>query len=392
MSARLWRWAAGPWLAATLASGAACQTADPEWGLKLTGLAGTPIAGGSAHSSRWTVEPSLKFERGAWAARADVRLRQLDQAGDHEDRVDLREFSVARRGDESTLTVGAQQVNWGRMDLLRVTDAVNPVDQQDLFYEDLPEAKLALGMLNWEWQRDSTSVQLLVAPQVAVDRLPSAAAGLPIQARRPAASARTATYAARYGFEYGGWNTDLVAIRGWQPAPSLVPVRVAGGVHLEPVLYRQDSAGFSADRPFGGVVLRVEGQVAKARPYDAAPYPDHAVRHLETLGIGADLHPGSWLLATQVIVQRQSGEGPATTAYLSAIVQRKWLQDRLALRATHLRETKAGSSWTSLQATYELSAHQEAKLQADWFSGNANETFGALAARSRLAASIRMPF
>jgi hypothetical protein len=283
------------------------------------------------------------------------------------------------------------------MDILRVTDIVNPLDQHDLFYEELPEAKLALWMLNAEWQHESQTVQFVVAPQVAIDRIPRHVAGLPVQVTKPSASLENATYAVRYGFEAAGWNADLVAIRGWQTTPPLVPVINADGPRLEAALFRQNSVGFSADRPFGGVVLRVEGLYARTTPHDPPAGLSPGAQRLATLASGVDIRSGPWFFAGQVIAQRNldatAGVGtPESNAYVSGIVQRKWMQDRLTTRALYIRETHFGSSWASLQGTYEMSPNQEVRLQADWFRGEPNEPFGAFANRSRVAASLRLAF
>lgn len=392
---RLLKACAGHALAAvvTLAGAWNASAAEPQWNLELSGLAGTPIDDGKRASSRFVVEPSMKLDSGAWTFRADARLRRLDLDGERTTRADLRDLTLGWRGSDATLTIGAQQINWGRMDLLRVTDAVNPVDQGDLFLEDLPEAKLAVWMANWEWQRDDRSVQLIVAPHATLDRFATSFGGLTVQARQPDTTARTATVAARYGFAASGWNTDLVAIHGWQTTPELALVSGADGAlswRTQPS--RQDSVGLSADRPFGRWVLRVEGQAARTKPYEPMPGSPSSRRRSASLGIGADLTEGAWFFAAQAIAREAPDETPPHVAYVSAIVQRKWLQDRLALRGVHLRETDTGSSWTSIQARYELSPNQELRLQADRFAGEPGQPFGAYAGRSRIALSLRARF
>ncbi|HEU0201502.1 MAG TPA: hypothetical protein VFR86_13845 [Burkholderiaceae bacterium] len=373
------------------------QAAEPEWGFKATALGGAPIDEGAGHSARVTLEPSVKVKGSPLELRAHARLRYLDQVDDERADADLRELTAAWRGGDASLTVGAQQVNWGRMDILRVTDVVNPIDRHDLFYEELPEAKLASWMVNAEWQHESQVVQFVAAPHVAIDRVPRRLGGLPVQITRPSASLDNATYALRYGFEVAAWNADLVAVRGWQTSPELFPVVDASGLRLQGALFRQNSAGFSADRPFGSIVLRVEGLYARVTPHDLPAGFGLTAQRLVTLAGGADLRSGSWFFAGQVIAQRNldaaAGFGaPRNNAYVSGIVQRKWLQERLTTRALHIRETHFGSSWTSLQATYELSPHQEVRVQADWFRGQPTEPFGAFADRSRVAASLRLAY
>jgi hypothetical protein len=377
-------------LSAAALVAAACTgalAADPEWGLKATGLAGAPLAAGEGHSARVAVEPSLKWKLPSVDLKGSVRLRWLEQQRDHRSDADVRELTASWRGAKTTFKLGAQQVNWGRMDVLRVTDIINPVDQHDLFYEELPEAKLALWMVNGEWQDGGKSLQVVATPQVPVDRLPARIAGLPVSIARPANSLAHSTVALRYGFEAAGWNADLVAIRGWQSTPLLRP----SGASLQGSLARQNSIGFSADKPLGSTVLRLEGLYARATPED----PGLTTQRSISLGAGLDLRTGPWFFATQVIAQNNPDAiagTPETTAFLSAIVQRKWLQDRLSGRALHIRETAFGSSWSSLQASYELSANQLVQLQSDWFQGDPTAPFGGFRGRSRIAASMRLQF
>ena len=386
-----WRPLSAAALLAAACTGA--QAADSEWGLKVTGLAGAPLANGDGRSERVAVEPSLKWKGPLLELRSSVRLRWLEQERERRSDADVRELTAAWRGSKATFTVGAQQVNWGRMDILRVTDVINPVDQHDLFYEELPQAKLALWMANWEWQNGGQTVQVLVTPQVPVDRLPSRVAGLPVNVVSPANSLANSTVALRYGFEAAGWNADLVAIRGWQSTPLLRPAPSATGVSLQGSLARQNSIGFSADKPLGSTVLRLEGLYARATPED--PGPGLTAQRSVSLGAGLDMRAGPWFFATQVIAQQNLDAiagTPQRSAFVSAIVQRKWLQDRLSGRALHIRESAFGSSWSSLQVSYELSAHQLVQLQSDWFRGESTAPFGGFRGRSRIAASMRLQF
>ncbi|HEY2928380.1 MAG TPA: hypothetical protein VGJ65_16025 [Albitalea sp.] len=387
-----------PWrpLSAAALVAAACTgalAADPDWGLKATGLAGAPLADGEGRSARVAVEPSLKWKLPSVDLKGSVRLRWLEQEREQRSDTDVRELTATWRGARTTFALGAQQVNWGRMDILRVSDIVNPVDQHDLFYEELPQAKLALWMANWEWQEGGQSLQVIATPQVPVDRLPARVAGVPVNVARPANSLAHSTLALRYGFEAAGWNADLVAIRGWQSTPLLRPALGATGVSLQGSLARQNSIGFSADKPLGGTVLRLEGLYARATPED--PGLGLTTERSASLGAGLDLRTGPWFFATQVIAQQNFDAiagTPERTAVVSAIVQRKWLQDRLSGRALHIRESAFGSSWSSLQASYELSAHQLVQLQSDWFRGESTAPFGGFRGRSRVAASMRVQF
>lgn len=369
---------------------------EPEWGLKLTGLISTPWKSNLQHSIRATAEPSLKqalTERLTF--RAHARLRWLKQQGQRHSDVDLRELTVEWRRNDSLITIGSQQLNWGRMDILRVIDVINPVDQQDLFLQELPEAKLSLWMLNWEWAYGTNTLQVIIAPQPALDRLPSSLEGLPIITHRPRSTLNSTTYALRYGFEAAGWNGDIIAVRGWKTMPTLIPVSNLNGGSLEAVFSRQDSIGFSADKPIGGVVLRIEGLYAKTIPFGTFANDTLQSQRGISLGIGLDVRSGDWAYAAQAITQQKistQSKSSENNAYLSIIAQRKWLQDRLAFRVIHIRETSYGSSWTSLQTAYEVSPQNDLVFQIDKFQGRPTEPFGSFANRNRVAMTLRHVF
>lgn len=391
---RVARCAAWPLLVASLLLAQGARASEASWGLKSTVLVGAPIADAGDRSSRLTLEPSLKWQGQGVELRARERLRRVAGAGAHRGDADLRELTAAWRRDDITLTLGAQQLNWGRMDILRVTDVINPVDTHDLFYEELPEAKLALWMANLEWQGEGQTLQFIVSPQVPVDRLPFQVMGLEVQTKRPSTSMSNATVAVRYGIEAAGWNADVLALHGWLSAPTLQPVIDATGLKLSGRLARQTGVGFSADKPIGPAVVRLEALYARVRPEAEVTSVASASRTQASLGLGVDVRHGAWFVAAQAIAahDRSTTLGSGNNTYLSLIVQRKWLQDRLAGRALLIRDSRAGSSWSSLQLAYELTANQMLQLQCDRFDGAPGTPFGAFSGRSRIAASVRMQF
>jgi hypothetical protein len=381
--------AAGVGCAAEAQAGAGAG-AEIETRVTLRGVAGAPVAQGEGGSARLSAEPLLVVKRGDWELRAQPRLRWLRMAGQERRDLDWRTLAVQWRAGDHQLSLGAQQVNWGRMDLVRVSDTLNPIDQHDLFHEELPEAKLALWMLNWEWQRDDQTLQLVLTPQVPMDRLVSPLQGLPVHTERPAASWRNASVGLRYGFALAGWNADLVAVHGWRSMPTLALARDTHGLRLQGRPERQDSLGFSADKPLGPAVLRLEGVFMRS---PGSAVAGGLARRELALGTGLDLSPGDWFVAAQLIAQRRLDDRPDAlaardTGYASLVLQRKWLQDRLSTRLTHLQDLRGGSSWSALRVAWELDAHTVLLAQADVFRGRADEALGAFRARSRVALGL----
>ncbi len=60
-------------------------------------------------------------------------------------------------GDDISFRIGRQQVVWGRTDLFRVLDVINPVDfSQQNIYEELEDARIPMGIFNMEYHAGAT--------------------------------------------------------------------------------------------------------------------------------------------------------------------------------------------------------------------------------------------
>ena len=62
-------------------------------------------------------------------------------------------------GDEINFRIGRQQVVWGRTDLFRVLDQINPIDFSiQNIYEEFEDSRIPLGIFNMEWRLGGVSV------------------------------------------------------------------------------------------------------------------------------------------------------------------------------------------------------------------------------------------
>ncbi len=62
-------------------------------------------------------------------------------------------------GDEINFRIGRQQVVWGRTDLFRVLDQVNPIDFSiQNIYEEFEDSRIPLGIFNVEWRLGGTQI------------------------------------------------------------------------------------------------------------------------------------------------------------------------------------------------------------------------------------------
>ena len=62
-------------------------------------------------------------------------------------------------GDELNFRIGRQQVVWGRTDLFRVLDQINPIDFSiQNIYEEFEDSRIPLGIFNVEWRLGGTRI------------------------------------------------------------------------------------------------------------------------------------------------------------------------------------------------------------------------------------------
>ncbi|MFT4583233.1 MAG: hypothetical protein ACI915_002578 [Gammaproteobacteria bacterium] len=62
-------------------------------------------------------------------------------------------------GDELNFRIGRQQVVWGRTDLFRVLDQINPIDFSiQNIYEEFEDSRIPLGIFNVEWRLGGTQI------------------------------------------------------------------------------------------------------------------------------------------------------------------------------------------------------------------------------------------
>ena len=136
---------------------------NPNEGLKFLGKDAhdTPYGGGVlAYPSR----PCDDDSRGCLDDYMDADLDEL-RMPDFNDNLDfLRELYIDAtipfsNGDELGLKLGRQQVVWGRTDLFRVLDIINPVDfSANNIYEELEDARIPMLMLTAEYRMGYTGV------------------------------------------------------------------------------------------------------------------------------------------------------------------------------------------------------------------------------------------
>jgi hypothetical protein len=86
--------------------------------------------------------------------------------------LELRELYVRTQAGSTYLTLGKQQVVWGKADGLKVLDVVNPQDYREFVLDEFDDSRIPLWMVNAEIPVKSATLQLLWIPDLTYHDLP----------------------------------------------------------------------------------------------------------------------------------------------------------------------------------------------------------------------------
>lgn len=136
---------------------------NPNQGLRVLGDRWHPVGQGVAFGV--PVRPCSEDRRGCVNFGGYGNLGSGDLAwSDFNRRLDaLREFTVSNTlplagDDQLFVKIGRQQVVWGRTDLFRVLDVINPVDySRNNIYDELEDIRFPMWIATAEWRMGATS-------------------------------------------------------------------------------------------------------------------------------------------------------------------------------------------------------------------------------------------
>jgi hypothetical protein len=280
---------------------------------------------------------------------------------------ELRAAHLTWAGDWGSFRLGHQQVAWGRADLFRLLDIVNPWRFPDALYDDLADARepiwmgnleLAVGMLEW---------QLLAGIN---DRLDSLDPGYPNPGLLDTSQPRLNHPEPFGGVKAGVLLGDLALNLYYLNQADLSPVgSLSSPGPLNLFERRRRMMGISADWPIGSAVLRLEAASSDTETVDARLKPVDQNR--QQLLMGMDFQPGGWLISPQLYLENQDRAaydlGDTTRRFGSLLVSRRLFQDQLEVKALGALELGGDEYWLSLRLGYTVNDHVELRVHGDWF-------------------------
>ncbi|WP_435103181.1 hypothetical protein [Arhodomonas sp. AD133] len=340
----------------------------------------------------------------------------------HEDRIEpdtyekasIRRLELSRDSLDWSVSLGKQNVVWGKMDAFPLLDVVNPRDTREFVLDDEVRTRMPLWLGTASYYRGDQEIQVVLVPDLETGRVPDRDARFdPTQGRLPVGVELDLESVAepdetpdnwevgvKWTGRAGPWELSALAYRGWSNQPVyFTEISGANTLRVTPRAVRQSLFGISGDAPYGSTVWRFE-LLYTPNGYrsfiDANGVPVQREQDAVHAALGMDWTPNNWLIGGQVFHFEDDGE-PANLAmpsgnYASGVIERYWLQRRLKLRVFTMVGLDQTDHWVTAELRYRLHGRYELTVGGDWLGGDQDGFFGQFDDGDRLTAEISVQF
>jgi len=334
--------------------------------------------------------------------------------------LELRELYLERDFRRAFLTLGKQQVVWGKADGIKLLDLVNPQSFREFILPPFDESRIPLWTVNLEIPVSPVTAQLLWVPDTTVHDLPEDGApfeihssvlvpsnplNLPLRlehADRPKSFFKDGDAGLRLSGSARGWDLTFNYLYHYLDVP--VPRRSVSvgpeglSIVVTPEYERTHVIGMSFGNSFGAFTLRGEAAaftdryVATNDVFDA----DGIVRGeeysyvlgLDWFGLGAETFVSAQLLQSIVpglpaLAVREELESIATF-----LLRREFADSAGVAQTMLLMDVARGDGLARGRVGYQLSNHVTVAVGIDWFFGQNSGIFGQFDDRDRIVLEI----
>ncbi len=374
-----------------------------------------------------TVKPEIEIDLGR-----DARLTAVGRIrSDAEDHIDadndtdaeLREFYVETAIGRSFLTLGKQQVVWGKADGLKVLDVVNPQEWREFILDDFDESRIPLWTVNAEIPINDVTLQLLWIPDQTYHAfaqrgdqyqftspllVPQPPVGVDVifsAEERPNNTLQDADWGARLSAFWNGWDLTFNYLYHYNDQPVLY--RQLSMTTSEPVATitpryeRSHLIGTTFSNAFGDLTLRGEVGYSLDRyisTNDAAD-SDGVVKTNElAYVIGLDWFGVSdTLLSMQLFQSRLDNATPGMLrdeqeTTLTFLARHDFMNETLSTELLWIHNTDFDDGVARPRVTYQINDEITAGVGADIFYGDPDGLFGQFKKHDRVITSIEASY
>ena len=335
--------------------------------------------------------------------------------------IELREFYIATVVGDTFLTIGKQQIVWGKADGLKVLDVVNPQDFREFILDGFDDSRIPLWALNAEIPIQDLTLQIVWLPDPTYHQIPDPGATfefvsnvptLPPSVQviqhdpdRPTNHITDSDVGARLSAFLGGWDLTLNYLYHYDDLPVFFRTISSGPggpvVTVNPAYGRTHLVGGTFSNAFGDFTSRGELGYLSNRFMSTQNAADvdgvHETGEVSYV-IGLDYFGFSETLLSVQFFQSVLHDDTAQLLRgrlennISVLAQRDFANDTYTLSTTWIHNTNDGDGVIRPRLTHEFRDNVNPWIGADIFYGTKNGLFGQFGETSRVVFAVEWGF
>jgi len=392
-------------------------TANIEWGYS--------TEENSTEKLATTLQPEIEIDLGR-----KIKLTAIGRIrSDAENRIDttgstdseLREFYIETEIGRSFLTLGKQQIVWGKADGLKVLDIVNPQSWREFILDDFDNSRTPLWALNSEIPIADLTLQLLWLPDQSYheyatgsDRYtftsprlvprPPPDVNISMQAaQRPDRTIQDADWGARLATFRKGWDLTLNYLYHYDDRPALLrqlSITTNGPLAtITPRYQRSHLIGSSFSNAFGDLTLRGEVGYTTDRYISSNAIADiDGVVKTDELSyvIGLDWFGFSdTFISTQLFQSHLNNHQPGIlrdkrNTTITALLRQDFYNETVTAELLWLHNLDLDDGLARPKLSYQMNDNTTLWLGADIFYGDQQGLFGQFKERDRFVSAVEI--
>ena len=337
--------------------------------------------------------------------------------------LELRELYLQGNFGDTFLTLGKQQVVWGKADGLKVLDIINPQSFREFILDDFDNSRIPLWTVNIERNIADWDLQFLWIPDQTYHALPNLSAtyaftspelvpvaspGVQVnieQARRPNNILLDSDVGLRATTFWKGWDITFNYLYQYNNLPVLrQDLSIKGGnpiVTVTPEYERTHVFGSTFSNAFDGWVVRGEiGYFTEHYFIGKNPVHNQGVVKSPELHyvLGLDWNaPWDVLLSGQLIQSWVINDADKITrdtldTTFTGLVRRNFMYDTLIAEVLFIANTNNGDGIIRPKISYEWQDNIKTWLGADIFYGDRQGVFGQFDRNDRVVVGVEISY
>ena len=328
------------------------------------------------------------------------------------DRVEaeLREFYFDIKIRKSYLTLGRQQIVWGKADGLRIMDLVNPFNFREFILDDFEDSRIPLWSLKWDIPIRNVNAQIVWIPDLSYHDFPDPGAAYSFQnplpseiivrqksLRKPDNALLDSDIGLKLSSFYKGWDISLNYLYFYDDSPVVATTLYQENdqtvMELQAAYIRTHLAGTTFSNAFGQFSVRGELGLLPDKYFQAAE-PESLtglIKSTQLMGVAGIDYSGlsnttlsfqvfyDWIPTQRELLNRQSFE-----TNFSLLLSRNFMNETLTTDLIAVQNAQRGEGFARGSIGYLLRSNLKIWAGAEIIYGSKNTLLGQFRNQDRI--------